>query len=81
MTFFCLITGMSKSNSKDKAAQGAAEVNEEVVREWLKKDLAVAISCLQAIRTDPDLMDVMASFMFGRYENDRNRKENGQVVK
>jgi len=39
------------------------------VEAYLKKDLSVAVSCLDAIYRDPDLLRSMAVFLHGRYMN------------
>jgi len=46
----------------------------DLVREYLKKDLSVAISCLNAIQSDPDCMEMLAVFLTGRWQNDQSSK-------
>lgn len=64
---------------KDAQALGAAvpPITPELVKEYLRKDLSVAISCLNAIQSDPDLMDSLAHFMAGRWNNVQSSKANG----
>lgn len=74
---------MENQKPKSQAAQGAAEAKSEVeemaqlspvlVKEYLKKDLSIAVSCLNAILTDPDLLEQTAHFMFGRLENSKSK--------
>lgn len=52
------------------------EVSPKQIAEFLKKDLAIAINCLSAIHSDPDMMDSLAAFMYGRYLNFKNKPEN-----
>jgi len=60
--------------SNGKASQGAPTPTLEIpdvpkVVEWLNRDLSVAISCLSAIQSDPDLLNSLAVFMQGRLIN------------
>lgn len=75
---------MSKQDSKAAAAQGAAAaptteeakeaaMNLETVKGYLKKDLSIAVSCLNAILSDPDLLDSTANFMLGRLLNAKHK--------
>lgn len=72
---------MKKENGKATAAQGAEVAKEKgeitlvTIKKWLKHDLSAAVSCLNAIQTDPDLLDSVAMFMFGRFQNDMNKKK------
>lgn len=60
-------------SSADPTPGVGAAITVDLVREYLKRDLSVAISCLNAIHSDPDLMESMAVFMAGRWQNDQNR--------
>jgi len=64
---------MTKSNTSTAEAPGAkAETpvyTVETVEKYLIKDISVAISCLNAIQSDPDLLRYMATFMLGRMTN------------
>lgn len=51
------------------------EVSPKQIAEFLKKDLAIAINCLAAIHSDPDMIDSLAAFMYGRYLNSKNKPE------
>jgi len=55
----------------------APSITPELVKEYLKKDLAVAVSCLNAMLSDPDLLEYLATFMAGRWNNVQNSKANG----
>lgn len=72
---------MKKEQLNGVKAQGAentekVEVTLDVVKKWLRHDLGAAISCLNAIQTDPALMDAVAEFMYGRFINSVNKQEN-----
>lgn len=65
---------METKSQTASAAQGAAEALEEAktvetVRDYLKKDLSVAIACLNAIQSDPELLDTVAHWFHGRWQN------------
>lgn len=68
---------MEKNNLKEKLSQGddSQEITREKIKKWLTHDLGAAISCLNAIQSDPDLLDAMVTFMFGRFKNEQQRKE------
>jgi len=63
----------------EAVAEGKKLVTVETVREYLNKDLSVAIQCLNAIQSDPDLMETMAHWMHGRWMNAQNSQENKPV--
>lgn len=48
----------------------------DVYLQMLKRDLPVAIGCLNAIYSDPEMMANLAAFMFGRWANAQNAKAN-----
>lgn len=65
---------MEKNHKAVSQAQGAEDTQEtpvtvEQVKKYLVKDVSIALSCLDAIASDPDLLDVIAHFMHGRYMN------------
>lgn len=66
----------NKNTQNGTPAPGAAvpEITTEKVTEYLKHDLSVAISCLTAIQSDPDLLQHMAIFMHGRMTNHQNKQ-------
>lgn len=64
----------NKNNGTPVDSQGAIPAK-QTIKEWLKNDLGRSISCLNAIYSDPDLLDAVAEFMIGRLENERNRQE------
>lgn len=73
---------MENSIQTDAQAQGATvpPITPELVKEYLTKDLSVAISCLVAIQSDPELLDYLAVFMTGRWQNVQNAKANGSTL-
>jgi len=71
---------MKNSNTKKETPAPGAEApqtngQEKVVfdldttRKYLRRDLAGAIALLNAIHSDPDLIEQMAVFMYGRLTN------------
>lgn len=71
---------MEKSNSKFEDAKGASTIPTVTqVNEWLKADLGRAIACLNALYSDPDLLQAMAVFMHGRFVNAAEVKVNPQA--
>lgn len=70
---------MNTNTQQDEQVPGTAvpSITPELVKEYLRKDLSVAISCLNAIQSDPDLLDHLATFMAGRWQNVQNSKANG----
>lgn len=66
---------MNNNTNKTTEAQGAEVVDREKVGKWLKHDIAVAISILNAIHSDPDLMRLVGDFLYGRIENSRVTQE------
>lgn len=66
---------MKKNNSETEQAQGAKSVDLAQVTKWLRHDISVAITCLNAIQSDPDLMDHVARFMYGRLQNMEQAKQ------
>lgn len=78
---------MEKQTQTAPDAPGADEAIEnavtfEGVRDRLQMDLAAAISCLDAILSDPDLLDSTAHFMRGRYINHllSKQRKDGSVL-
>lgn len=79
MTLVTYIAFMEKINSNRTAAQGAAvptPPDAQTVREWAKKDIGLAIGVLNAIYSDPDLLNSVADWIHGRIMNDHNKKVN-----
>lgn len=70
---------MEKNKQQESPAQGAGlpPITPTLVKEFLRKDLSVAIACLQAIASDPDLLDSLSHFMAGRWHNNQNSKADG----
>lgn len=73
-----------KKNQESVTDAPGADVPLEVptiaqVEKWLSKDLSVAINCLHAIHSDPDLLRSVATFMHGRLLNDKLKKEVDKV--
>lgn len=53
----------------------AEAITFETVRNYLKKDLSIALSCMNAIMSDPDLLDSVAHFMHGRWQNAKHKPQ------
>jgi len=71
---------MEKNIPSASEAQGAVDASltsPAMIRQYLIKDLSVAIACLNAIASDPDLLEQVAHFIAGRYSNAQNAKANG----
>jgi hypothetical protein len=68
MSYHCV---MEKNQNTSAPAQGAESesLTVETVKKYLTKDLSIAISCLNAIQSDPDLLEHLAHFMHGRFVN------------
>lgn len=67
---------MKKEQQTEQNAQGSVDVpNKKVIETWMKKDLGNAIALLNAIYSDPDLLEVMAGFMQGRMINSEMKKQ------
>lgn len=74
---------MEKNQATATEAPGADVALEnalslDTIQDFLRKDLSIAISCLNAIHTDPDLLAHMAAFMHGRMINNLNAKAQGK---
>lgn len=58
------------NNQKQKTQPiSPGEFTVDQIQDLLKRDLNVAIRCLDAVYKDPDLLRQMAIFMHGRLEN------------
>lgn len=77
------IRRMKKSSLNGSEAQGVdtehveeakKQVTVETTKEWLKKDLGIAITCLNAMYTDPDLLENLAEFLHGRWMNAKHKE-------
>lgn len=67
---------MKNNNSqKGSETQGVTDLTLDQVKTWLKNDLQRAIGCLNAIYSDPDLMESVAIFMLGRLQNSQAKEE------
>lgn len=72
----------NKKQKVEEVAQGQippvapVEVTLEKVKEWSKRDIGCAISFLNAIHQDPDLMDAVCTFIYGRFQNSKNAHVN-----
>lgn len=62
---------MNKTNTPESSTPGVEtpKLTQELIVKYLNRDLSVAISCLTAIQSDPDLMESLATFMLGRVQN------------
>lgn len=71
---------MTKNTQQADPTPGVEEalqqaINPTLVKDYLTKDLSVAIACLNAIQSDPDLLDHMAHFMAGRWQNAQSKPQ------
>jgi len=64
---------IEKNGTVTESAQGVESVDLAKVQEWMKRDISFAISLLNAIYSDPDLMESVAHFMLGRLNNSKNK--------
>lgn len=67
--------GVQVPGTQDATQAARETVDVQTVTEYLKKDLSVAISCLNALYSDPDLLSHMAHFMHGRFINSKAKEE------
>jgi len=65
---------MTKKTKQNSVSELGSDVDKNKVKEWLKRDLSVAISCLNALYSDPDLLDHMSDFMYGRLLNAKQKE-------
>lgn len=71
---------METKTNTTEAAQGApSEITQQAVKQYLVKDLSIAISCLNAIQSDPDLLEHLAQFMHGRFVNAKHAEQNAKA--
>lgn len=67
---------MNDKNQNGSQAQGASQpITVGQIQGYLKNDLGIAIRCLDAIYTDPDLLQALAEFMHGRLMNAKHKKD------
>lgn len=79
MTLTSYIYVMETKTQPSETAQGAApEITQSLVKQYLITDLSKAIACLNAIQSDPDLLDNLAHFMHGRFINAKHAEENAK---
>jgi len=71
---------MEIHNANGKEQGSAPVLDKATIEKWLLKDLSVAISCLEAIAKDPDMMSMMADWMLGRLQNQQNAKVQKEAV-
>lgn len=68
---------METKSTTASAAPGAAEAQEqptlEIILQNVKTDLSLSILFLNAIHSDPDLVESVARFMHGRLLNAQNK--------
>lgn len=60
--------------AKGQAPAERVEITLEKVKEWSKRDLGCAISFLNAIHSDPDMLDQVATFIYGRFKNAKEQE-------
>lgn len=77
---------MKTINDVLDGAQGPKSTVEEVsadnkvisilqFRDWVKRDVGIAISCLEAIYRDVDTCNAVAEYLHGRYVNAKHKEE------
>lgn len=68
---------MDKNQKNGTAAQGADRPipDHDDVKRSIKRDLGSCIALLNAVNTDEDLLNQMATFILGRLENARMAEE------
>lgn len=66
--------GVDEFSGPEEVPDLANSLTREQVHEFLKKDLQVAINCLDAIYRDQDLLNAMTDFMFGRFKNAKHKE-------
>lgn len=70
----------NKKNKEVSESQGLEDMSAKEVAQWLRRDLVVALTLLDALRSDTELLELMATFLQGRYINEKNKdRVNGNV--
>lgn len=78
---------MEKSSKNGTEAQGAdvqevpGTISRQDIGKFVKRDIGFAFDCLRAIVSDPDMMESLADFMYGRYLNAQQAKLNAEQRK
>lgn len=72
---------MDNTIKNDSVGQGPNESKTgapdlDTVRKWAKRDLATSIAFLNAIHSDPDMLNAMVDFIWGRMKNQENADRN-----
>jgi len=62
-------------NGQSPDSQDVDEMPAEKVAEWLKRDIGVALTLLNALYSDWDMLVNMAVFLQGRYTNAKNQEK------
>lgn len=69
---------MEKNTIKEVPAQGAGTPSQDVdlstVRQWLQEDVRRAVAVLNAVQSDPNVLDRIAEVFYGRILNMRNEE-------
>lgn len=67
---------MEKPTEKATAEQGSDRNTDQAqITKWLQHDLKTAIALLNAIYSDPYLMDQVATFLHGKITNYENKNQ------
>lgn len=69
---------METNNKNGQSAQGAASpkpLTEGEVKEFVKKDIATAINLLDAVYRDQDTLDMLSTYLYGRFMNAKHKEE------
>lgn len=81
LRFLSFFAGMEKVTHNGKSqVQGIEDIPSDDVAKWIKKDIGVALSLLQALYSDADMLRSMAEFLQGRYLNQKEKERNAGSV-
>jgi len=66
-----LSCSMVNNNKQSATTQGVdpEKLTPATIKTYLQKDIGLAVGCLNAILSDPDMLESLAQFMYGRYLN------------
>jgi len=72
---------MEKTKTKVSNEQGSSQAGQfenitiDQVKKWLALDLGSAAMSINAILSDPDILNQVAMFLHGKFENEQARKK------
>jgi len=71
---------MKNDNDVLDEAQGVESIPEvSTIKKWMTRDLGACIVFLKALQDDPNLQDVMATYLQGRISNFKNKPDPSQM--